>query len=157
MSVAGKRWVWVESMGVVVKEVYRFFHITYPYSSCSCSFWKQYVRYIHDDIFYFSHRLKAAISQAVRNYPYLTIIIAFSDKHVIHIHSSSFYPIALPLRYSGWPLSAGTCDGLHAEARERTKAQTSLGYRRGGSPAAKTQTDQDWSVGTFEHLRVYLV
>ena len=35
-------WMWVESMGVAsvcgCKEVYRFPHITYPYSSCICSF-----------------------------------------------------------------------------------------------------------------------
>ena len=35
-------WVWVESMGVATgcgcKEVYRFPHTTYPYSSCICSF-----------------------------------------------------------------------------------------------------------------------
>ena len=37
-----RRWVWLESMGVAsgcgCKEVYRFPHITYPYSSCICSF-----------------------------------------------------------------------------------------------------------------------
>ena len=35
-------WMWVESMGVAsgcgCREVYRFPHITYPYSSCICSF-----------------------------------------------------------------------------------------------------------------------
>ena len=35
-------WEWVESIGVAsgcgCKEVYRFPHITYPYSSCICSF-----------------------------------------------------------------------------------------------------------------------
>ena len=39
---AGRRWVWVESMGVAsgcsCKEVYRFLIITYTYSSCICSF-----------------------------------------------------------------------------------------------------------------------
>ena len=37
---------WVESMGVSsgcgCKEVYRFPHITYPYSSCICSFLQQH-------------------------------------------------------------------------------------------------------------------
>ena len=41
MGVAS-RWMWVECMGVAsgcgCKEVYRFLHITYPYSSCICSF-----------------------------------------------------------------------------------------------------------------------
>ena len=36
MGVVSKRWVWVESMDVAsgcgCKEVYRFPHITYPYS-----------------------------------------------------------------------------------------------------------------------------
>ena len=35
-------WEWVKSMGVATgcgcKEVYRFPHTTYPYSSCICSF-----------------------------------------------------------------------------------------------------------------------
>ena len=38
-------WVWLAG-GVclvgVCKEVYRFPHITYPYSSCSCSFLQQH-------------------------------------------------------------------------------------------------------------------
>ena len=37
---------WVESMGVATrcgcKEVYRFPHTTYPYSSCICSFLQQH-------------------------------------------------------------------------------------------------------------------
>ena len=39
---AGVASEWVESMGVATvcgcKEVYRFAHTTYPYSSCICSF-----------------------------------------------------------------------------------------------------------------------
>ena len=46
MGVVSRRWVWVESMGVAsgcgCKEVYRFPHITYPYSSCICSFLQQH-------------------------------------------------------------------------------------------------------------------
>ena len=42
MGVVSRRWVWVESMGVAsgcgCTQVYRFPHITYPYSSCICSF-----------------------------------------------------------------------------------------------------------------------
>ena len=46
VGVVVRRWVWlvgvVESMGVATgcgcKEVYRFPHTTYPYSSCICSF-----------------------------------------------------------------------------------------------------------------------
>ena len=38
MGVVSRKWVWVKSMGVArgcgCKEVYRFPHITYPYSSC---------------------------------------------------------------------------------------------------------------------------
>ena len=41
MGVVSRRWVWVESMGVTsgcgCKEVYRFPHIIYPYSSLFCS------------------------------------------------------------------------------------------------------------------------
>ena len=43
MGVVNRRWMWVESMGVLggcgCKEVYRFPHITYPYS---CSFLQQH-------------------------------------------------------------------------------------------------------------------
>ena len=39
MGVVSRRWVWVESMGVVVRRyIYRFPHTTYPYSSSICSF-----------------------------------------------------------------------------------------------------------------------
>ena len=46
LCVVSRKWVQVESMGVVsgcgCKEVYRFSHITYPYSSCICSFLQQH-------------------------------------------------------------------------------------------------------------------
>ena len=46
MGVVRRRWVWVESMGVATgcgcKEVYRFPHIIYPYSSSICSFLQQH-------------------------------------------------------------------------------------------------------------------
>ena len=46
MGVVSRRWMWVKSMGVASgcnsKEVYRFPHITYPYSSCICSFLQQH-------------------------------------------------------------------------------------------------------------------
>ena len=50
VGVVSRRWVWlvewVESMGVAsgcgCKEVYRFPHITYDYSSCICSFLQQH-------------------------------------------------------------------------------------------------------------------
>ena len=46
MGVVSRRWMWVESMGVArgcgCKKVYRFPHITYPYSSCICSFLQQH-------------------------------------------------------------------------------------------------------------------
>ena len=42
IGVFNRRCMWEESMGVAsgcgCKEVYRFPHITYPYSSCFCSF-----------------------------------------------------------------------------------------------------------------------
>ena len=41
MGVVSRRWMWVESMGVVVRR-YRLPHITYPYSSCICSFLQQH-------------------------------------------------------------------------------------------------------------------
>ena len=43
--------LWVESMGMVGNEVYRFPNITYPYSSCICSFWQQHP-------YFFVHLLK---------------------------------------------------------------------------------------------------
>ena len=46
MGVVSRRWMWVESMGVVsgcgCREVYRLPYITYPYSSCICSFLQQH-------------------------------------------------------------------------------------------------------------------
>ena len=57
MGVVSKRWVWVESMGVAsgcgYKEVYRFPHITYPCSSCICSFLQQqpYFLFIFKNVF----------------------------------------------------------------------------------------------------------
>ena len=40
MGVVDRRWVWVESMGVVVRRYIDFLIIiTYPYSSCISSFW----------------------------------------------------------------------------------------------------------------------
>ena len=42
MGVVSRRWMWVESMDVAsgcgCKAVYRFPHITYPYSSCHLLF-----------------------------------------------------------------------------------------------------------------------
>ena len=46
MGVVIRRWVWLECIGVVsgccCKEVYRFLHITYPYSTCISSFSHQH-------------------------------------------------------------------------------------------------------------------
>ena len=48
MGVVSRRWVWVESMGVmwlvgvVVRRYIDIPHITYPYSSCICSFLQQH-------------------------------------------------------------------------------------------------------------------
>ena len=46
MGVVRRRWMWMESMGVAsgcgCQELYRFPHITYPYSSCICSFLQQH-------------------------------------------------------------------------------------------------------------------
>ena len=46
MGVVSRRLMWMESMGVAsecgCKEIYRFPHITYPYSSFSCSFLQQH-------------------------------------------------------------------------------------------------------------------
>ena len=46
VGVVSRRWEWVESMGVATgcgcKEVYRFPHTTYPYSSCISSFLRQH-------------------------------------------------------------------------------------------------------------------
>ena len=64
MGVVSRRRVWLEgvggTMGVVgrclssrcgCKEVYRFPHITYPYSSCICSFLQQHPYFLL--IFYY--------------------------------------------------------------------------------------------------------
>ena len=46
VHVISRKCMWLESMGVAsgcgCKEVYRLTHITYPYSSCICSFLQQY-------------------------------------------------------------------------------------------------------------------
>ena len=50
VGVVSRRWVWllgfVKSMGVATgcgfKEIYRFPHTTYPYSSCICTFLQQH-------------------------------------------------------------------------------------------------------------------
>ena len=61
MGVVSRMWMWVESMGVAsgcgCKEVYRFPHITYPYSSCICSFLKQhpYFLFIFFNLFLFQN------------------------------------------------------------------------------------------------------
>ena len=40
---SGSGWnLWVWLVGVVVRRYYRFPHITYPYSSCICSFLQQH-------------------------------------------------------------------------------------------------------------------
>ena len=52
MGVVSMRWMWVESMGVVVRKCIDFNpHITYPYSSCICSFLQQHPYFLF--IFYF--------------------------------------------------------------------------------------------------------
>ena len=51
MGVVSRRLVWVESVcvasGCGCKEVFRFPHITYPYSSCKCSFLQQHSYFVH--------------------------------------------------------------------------------------------------------------
>ena len=46
MGVVSRRWVWLVGEGGIYgcgcKEVYRFPHTTYPYSSCICSFLQQH-------------------------------------------------------------------------------------------------------------------
>ena len=57
MGAVSRRWMWAESMGMAsgcgCKEVYRFPHITYPYSSCICSFLQQhpYFLFIFKNVF----------------------------------------------------------------------------------------------------------
>ena len=50
MGVVSRRWMWVESMGVAsgcgCKEVYRFPHISHPYSACICSFLQQHPNFL---------------------------------------------------------------------------------------------------------------
>ena len=51
MGVVSRMWMWMESMGVAskcgCKEVYRFPHITYSYSSCICSFLQQHPYFLY--------------------------------------------------------------------------------------------------------------
>ena len=46
VGVVSRRWVWLVGEGGIYgcgcKEVYRFPHTTYPYSSCICSFLQQH-------------------------------------------------------------------------------------------------------------------
>ena len=43
MGVVSRRWMWVESMGVVVRRYINYIpHTTYLYSSCICSFLQQH-------------------------------------------------------------------------------------------------------------------
>ena len=57
MGVVSRRWMWVESMGVAsgcgCKEVYKFPHITYPYSSCICSFLQQHPYFLFIFLMFF--------------------------------------------------------------------------------------------------------
>ena len=57
IGVVSRRWVWVECMGVTsgcgCKEVYRFHHITYSYSSCICSFLQQHPYFLFFFLFKF--------------------------------------------------------------------------------------------------------
>ena len=67
MGVISRRWMWVESIGVVsgcgCKEVYRFPHITYPYSSCICSFLQQhpYFLFIKKNFFLFYNQVRVSL------------------------------------------------------------------------------------------------
>ena len=46
MGVVSRRWLWLVGVGVATgcgfKEIYRFPHTTYPYSSCICTFLQQH-------------------------------------------------------------------------------------------------------------------
>ena len=63
VGVVIRRWEWVESMGVAsgcgCKEVYRFPHTTYSYSSCICSFLQPhpYFLFIFKNVFRSCHVL----------------------------------------------------------------------------------------------------
>ena len=50
MGVVSRRWVWLVGVGGIYgcgcKEVYRFPHTTYPYSSCICSFLQQHLYFL---------------------------------------------------------------------------------------------------------------
>ena len=55
VGVVSRRWVWLVGVGGIYgcgcKEVYRFPHTTYPYSSCICTFLQQHP-------YFFVHFLK---------------------------------------------------------------------------------------------------
>ena len=69
VGVVSRRWEWVESMGVATgcgcKEVYRFPHTTYPYSSCICSFLQQHPYFLF--IFFISYYHSLVINNYIAN------------------------------------------------------------------------------------------
>ena len=55
MGVMSRRWVWLVGVGGIYgcKEVYRFPHSTYPYSSCICSFLQQHPNFLFIFLMFF--------------------------------------------------------------------------------------------------------
>ena len=57
VGVVSKRWVWLVGVGGIhgcgCKEVYRFPHTTYPYSSCICSFLQQHPYFLFIFLMFF--------------------------------------------------------------------------------------------------------
>ena len=56
MGVVSRRWVWLVGVGGIYgcgfKEIYRFPHTTYPYSSCICTFLQQHPYFFFHFVIY---------------------------------------------------------------------------------------------------------
>ena len=80
MGVVSRKWMWVESMGVATgcgcKEVYRFPHTTYPYSSFICSSLQQH------PYFLFIYYIVAGVI-VIQNYPQPIYVIIMRINCVI--------------------------------------------------------------------------
>ena len=84
MGVVSRRRVWLvgegEIYGCGCKEVYRFPHTTYPYSSCICSFLQQHPYFLFIFLMFFvlvRIKKKNAISQ------FFTLHVAYVNLHYI--------------------------------------------------------------------------
>ena len=86
-------WMWLVSV-VVGRYIYRFPHITYPYSSCICSFLQQhpYFLFIFKMFFIYMSKLKRTLN--AHNFKIKTTPLQRFDTELI-IHADSVYFVLL--------------------------------------------------------------